>query len=85
MRVRMCELLWDMERADQVQAVIESASGAPCPCMRGMHCPLVPVGKEIVLPKPTPALSLDLVVERPERQRAEHELGGVRSCALDVG
>jgi hypothetical protein len=39
--VRACEAVFDMETSEKVQALIEEATGSPCPCIGGLPCPLV--------------------------------------------
>jgi hypothetical protein len=36
-----CEMVWDPVRAEQVRTIVESATGQPCPCKRGLPCPFV--------------------------------------------
>ena len=55
--MRMCEVIWNMEKADRVQKMVESASGLPCPCAQGLVCPLMPA--DVVLPPP---LKLPVVI-----------------------
>lgn len=42
--MRLCEVIWDVEKSDRIQAMVESASGQACPCVRGLECPLIPTG-----------------------------------------
>lgn len=37
-----CEALLGPDQAARVQATVERASGQPCPCRRGVVCPLIP-------------------------------------------
>ena len=46
---RGCEVLWDAERADRVQHLIEDALGGPCPCTVALVCPLL---SSRILPRP---------------------------------
>jgi hypothetical protein len=39
-RIMPCQALFGMERGDQIIAQIERVSGQPCPCKRGIVCPL---------------------------------------------
>lgn len=50
--MRACEVLWDVDRADQMEALVESSTGQPCPCRAGGLCPFVPAA--VVLPTPRP-------------------------------
>lgn len=59
--MRGCEAVYDIETAGKVQAMIEKATGRPCPCIHGKVCPLIP--GDVVL---VPAIS----VERPERPQS---------------
>jgi hypothetical protein len=45
-----CEALFGVERGQEIQALIESASGAPCPCKVGLACLLVAQVAEAVAP-----------------------------------
>lgn len=50
-QLRGCELLWeDVDMADRAQALVEAATGEPCPCATGRRCPLLP--REVTLPTP---------------------------------
>jgi hypothetical protein len=50
--MRLCEMVWTPERAAMVSAQIESATGLPCPCKRGLACPFVPVsGADLASPQ----------------------------------
>ncbi len=41
--MRGCEVLWDdIVQANRVQAIVEDATGQPCPCLQGRECPLLP-------------------------------------------
>lgn len=40
--MRGCEVIWDEQRADQMEAMVERAVGGPCPCRVGNACPLLP-------------------------------------------
>lgn len=46
--MRGCELLWDMETADEVQRMVERAMGEQCPCFKEERCPLLPDGFQLV-------------------------------------
>ena len=37
-----CYVVFGRERARQISAIIERATGAPCPCSQGQPCPLLP-------------------------------------------
>ena len=39
--MRACEAVYDMETSGKVQALIEAATGSPCPCVGGLPCPLL--------------------------------------------
>lgn len=41
-RVYWCERLMETQTALQVQKNIQDVTGLPCPCMRGLVCPLAP-------------------------------------------
>jgi hypothetical protein len=36
-----CELVWTTDMGAQAQRMIEDATGLPCPCKRGLTCPLL--------------------------------------------
>lgn len=36
-----CELIWEPDEARKVKAMMEEATGQPCPCLRGLKCLLV--------------------------------------------
>lgn len=38
-----CMVLFGLDRAREVQRLIEDATGEPCPCARELPCPLLPV------------------------------------------
>lgn len=40
--MRGCEVIWDEQTADKVEAMVERATGGPCPCRVGNDCPLLP-------------------------------------------
>lgn len=46
--VRGCELLWDVETADEVQRIVEAANGGCCPCFADERCPLLPEGFRLI-------------------------------------
>ena len=46
-----CEVLFNREQAEAIQGLVEGATGALCPCKRGLTCPLLPEAK-VVLPLP---------------------------------
>jgi hypothetical protein len=48
--MRGCEIYWDVDKADHMQALIEKATGRECPCKRGETCPILP--REVALPTP---------------------------------
>lgn len=50
--LRGCEIMWDVDRADQAQRLIEESTGRPCPCVTGERCPLLPA--DVQLPPPVP-------------------------------
>jgi len=69
-----CELLFDQERAEIVQLIVETATGHPCPCKRGHTCPLL-TERDLALPVnlvPEPrivvGLGLDRLGSRAENQ-----------------
>ncbi len=35
------EALWPPEKAARIRAMIEEATGQPCPCSRGKRCPIL--------------------------------------------
>lgn len=37
-----CERLMETQTALHVQKTIQDVTGLPCPCMRGLVCPLAP-------------------------------------------
>lgn len=39
--MRACEAIYDMRTSLKVQALIEEATGSPCPCVGGLACPLL--------------------------------------------
>ena len=41
-----CERLFGQERAEKISAHIEMLFEEPCPCKRGLACPLVPNATE---------------------------------------
>ena len=41
-----CEYVWDPVRAAEVRAIVERATGGPCPCATGRSCPFVRVPEE---------------------------------------
>jgi len=45
-----CETLFGVTRGAQARALIEKATGAPCPCALGT-CPLVPVSQSVQAPQ----------------------------------
>ena len=54
-----CELLFGEEKGARIRAMIEDATGAPCPCARDRACPLLgePL-KEPAVPRPRVAETL---------------------------
>lgn len=47
-----CQALFGMSRGAQIQQAIEEDTGQPCPCRRGLVCPLVPSAELEPLPDP---------------------------------
>ena len=43
-----CEVLWDAEKAQRVQELMEQGTGRPCPCKTGKRCPILPKTLAIV-------------------------------------
>lgn len=37
-----CQAMYGIERGDRIIAVLEEATGEPCPCKQGVVCPLMP-------------------------------------------
>jgi hypothetical protein len=37
-----CEILFDEADAELVMGLMEEGLGKPCPCKRGLRCPLLP-------------------------------------------
>lgn len=37
-------MLYGRDKAVEVRALVEDAIGGPCPCARGLRCPLLPQG-----------------------------------------
>lgn len=37
-----CEAIYGIERGARMLSIIETATGAPCPCKQGQVCPLLP-------------------------------------------
>jgi hypothetical protein len=40
--MRGSETRWDDRTAARIQALVERATGMPCPCKRGLICPFLP-------------------------------------------
>lgn len=55
--MRGCELMWSVERADEVQATVEKALGDRCPCLRGMRCPVLGSLLDQLIESPPPPLA----------------------------
>lgn len=36
-----CQLMFGIERGDQIRELIETATGEACPCIRGLRCVLL--------------------------------------------
>jgi hypothetical protein len=36
-----CHLMFGIERGDEIRDLIETATGLPCPCVRGLRCVLL--------------------------------------------
>ena len=51
-----CEVLWDAEKAQRVQDLMEQGTGKPCSCKTGKRCP--------ILPKTVAVVSLLLQLQR---------------------
>jgi hypothetical protein len=51
-----CEVMWGDEKAVAIRALVEESIGGPCPCRRGLACPVLP--KDLVLPDPVPRESV---------------------------
>jgi hypothetical protein len=47
-----CEVLWDAEKAQRVQELMEQGTGKSCPCKAGERCPILPETLAVV-PRPT--------------------------------
>jgi hypothetical protein len=45
-----CELLFSVEKAEQVQRMVEEATGEQCPCKRSAPCPLLPASLKTLFP-----------------------------------
>ena len=43
---RPCEREWGAAKAAGVVALVEKLTGGPCPCDRGIPCPLLPGSRE---------------------------------------
>ena len=43
---RACEREWTADKAQGVRLLIERLTGKPCPCHRGLPCPLLPDVRE---------------------------------------
>lgn len=41
-KIRPCEREWSADKAAGVVALVEKLTGKPCPCDRGVPCPLLP-------------------------------------------
>lgn len=41
MPVLPCQLMFGVERGEQIRGLIEDATGEACPCMRGLRCVLL--------------------------------------------
>lgn len=46
--MRACEAIYDMATSVKVQAMIEEATGLPCPCTSGQGCPLLSTRVKLV-------------------------------------
>lgn len=46
--MRACEAVYDMRTSEKVQALIEEATGKPCPCTGGLPCPLLSMSVKLV-------------------------------------
>lgn len=47
-----CEVLFGKVVGAQAQAMIEAATGGPCPCVQGLRCPLLPAPESPPLAEP---------------------------------
>lgn len=46
MGILTCQATFGMERGAQIEALVERATGGPCPCRVGATCPLLPPAPE---------------------------------------
>lgn len=46
-----CEVAFDAAKAVRMQELIEDATGAACPCKRGMECPILPSPLPVAWPR----------------------------------
>jgi hypothetical protein len=42
--MQVCEVIYGCERGRAMVALLETATGQPCPCKQGIPCPLMPSG-----------------------------------------
>lgn len=46
MSILACQAMLGLERGAQIEALVERATGGPCPCRSGRACPLLPLAPE---------------------------------------
>lgn len=50
--MQVCEVIYGCERGRAMVALLETATGQPCPCKQGIPCPLMPRDVAVTLPAP---------------------------------
>lgn len=48
--MQVCDVIYGCKRGAEISAFLEAATGLPCPCKRGIPCPLMPRDAEAVAP-----------------------------------